>query len=108
MCFIPKIQLLNCIGGLSLMRGSHDLSSHNITLRDCNNLIALTHIELLLGCAIPVWIWCYLRSSPEIDLFPSSLKLLPHLGWVTVGIGDSMVQILSIIQFYFMLGSYCW
>jgi hypothetical protein len=60
--------------------------------RDRGKVIALTHIELLVGCAIPVWIWAHLQSSPERP----SLRLLPHLGWITVGIGDSAVCFLII------------
>jgi hypothetical protein len=64
----------------------------SISLRDCNNVIALTHIELLVGCAVPVWIWSYLNFSGDFSREFSTLRLLPHLGWITVGIGDSVVS----------------
>lgn len=54
-------------------------------------MIALTHIELLLGCAIPVWIWVIILLNYKGELL-TSIRLLPHLGWLTVGIGDTAVS----------------
>lgn len=66
--------------------------------------MALTHIELLLGCAVPVWLWCaILVNIPptaaagilEDNVIASHLgmlRFLPHIGWITVGVGDAMVS----------------
>ena len=64
-----------------------------------------SHISLLLACALPMWLWGFLikffAHSAESLIFSSHNKmvfstpivytLLPHLGYVTVGIGDTVV-----------------
>lgn len=65
-----------------------------LSLRDLAKPIATTHLHLLFGCALPVWTYtAYMRiDTPNIHhLTLTSMRLLPHLGWITVGIGDSMV-----------------
>ena len=62
------------------------------------------HIYLLLACAIPVWIWgvlqCYIPTERDgIDKQWSGsgsermvvLRLIPFIGCIAVGLGDSMV-----------------
>ena len=75
--------------------------------RDIHSAMALTHIELLLGCAVPVWMWCTLLvmmdSTGSHDVCTgacplslrcmNTLRLLPHMGWITVGLGDAMVSV---------------
>ena len=62
-----------------------------------NGGLAVTHIALVAGCAFPLWIDQFLQyatinrskdglSSPSLDLL---LKLLPFLGVLVLGIGDS-------------------
>ena len=47
-----------------------------------NGILILTHIYLLLGCAIPVWV------AKNYNLNP----LLYFSGLLTIGIGDSAVR----------------
>jgi hypothetical protein len=68
--------------------------------RDVDRGLVLTHIYLLLGIALPVWLWAVLAGKQEgwfetsgpVDYAASDphLKLLKHLGWITVGAGDAM------------------
>jgi hypothetical protein len=58
--------------------------------------MALTHIELLLGCASPVWMWCVLLASLPASSIPDSLRFLPHVGWITVGVGDAVVSLAAL------------
>eukprot|EP01041_Mallomonas_annulata_P004331 gene4331-8619_t len=69
--------------------------------RDARGLV-LTHIYLLLGCATPIWIAAYVYNTVDQSYsFSSSYHgygrygswpLLPHLGWITVGVGDAVVS----------------
>lgn len=52
----------------------------------------LSHIYLLVGIALPVWLDSAHRRQN------SSGAILPHLGWISIGIGDSMGAI---------IGTYC-
>jgi len=45
------------------------------------NGIILSHIALILGCAIPLWVQCFLSEKH---------LLLPYLGIIVLGVGDSM------------------
>ena len=66
----------------------------------CRGLV-LTHIYLLAGIAIPVWVWAAMlllssNASPltaRLLVQPKSYLLLKHLGWLTVGVGDSVVSV---------------
>jgi hypothetical protein len=71
--------------------------------RDSNRPIVLSHIYLLLACAVPVWLWgllhiCHQENSQYGDLlheFVQSyplMSLIPHVGYVTVGLGDAAVR----------------
>jgi hypothetical protein len=89
--------------------------------RDENKAIVLSHIYLLFACALPVWFWGLLHdchsSMPSTttsahsrsygysssvhlhskDVFSSAndwplMRLLPHVGYVTVGLGDAAVS----------------
>lgn len=91
--------------------------------RDEGKAYVLSHIYLLLGCAMPVFAWTRLiahtRNALGADAMPplwdggvggwsqvplSSgvvvvrtplpriLLLLPHLGWISVGVGDAVVS----------------
>lgn len=55
----------------------------------CSRKLILTHIYLLVGCASTVWLSEALRLS-GVDDVPS---VLPHLGWLTIGVGDAMVRL---------------
>ncbi len=91
-----------------------------------NRGLVLTHIYLLLGIAIPVWIWVILLinqpcgekinrlvfnsfSRDNNNNYPPPQEtivninrteyyyhkyylIIKHLGWITIGIGDSMVS----------------
>lgn len=67
-----------------------------------------SHINLLLACAIPVWVWgvfvasilTYSAHFPVLSSLPRIFSLLPNVGYVTVGIGDTMVsyEIHSIVR----------
>ena len=59
--------------------------------RDKVRGIAVTHLYLLVGCAIPVW--CVLVTG-------ISDCVLPHFGWLTIGIGDSFVILLIITAIF--------
>ena len=71
--------------------------------RDEYRGIAVTHLYLLIGCALPVWASVALSLLPSgrgcFMTVPSELKgntikrILSHLGWVVVGVGDSMVSL---------------
>ena len=54
----------------------------------------LTHIYLLLGCAIPVWCDAVLRAA-KTDTHPesSSLQLLPFCGLLSIGVLDSLAAV---------------
>jgi dolichol kinase len=59
--------------------------------RDEGRLIIWSHIHLLVGCAIPLICWVYICTSGFVDSarLRALLELLPHLGWLTVGVGDA-------------------
>jgi len=69
-----------------------------IDSRDSDRRVVLTHIQLLLGCAIPVWV-----SQAQIGFTDGNgdekdnnkYILLPHLGWITVGIADAASAIVG-------------
>ncbi|KAL6045949.1 dolichol kinase [Balamuthia mandrillaris] len=53
----------------------------------------LTHIHLLLGCAIPVWFFSSPLSYPPPPT--SFYRLLPFVGVLIVGIGDSLASLVG-------------
>ncbi|KAL6042280.1 dolichol kinase [Balamuthia mandrillaris] len=53
----------------------------------------LTHIHLLLGCAIPVWFFSSSLSYPPP--LTSFYRLLPFVGVLIVGIGDSLASLVG-------------
>lgn len=55
--------------------------------RDVGSLI-LTHLYLLVGCAAPVWLYSPAKGSGEDVHF-----LLPYLGVLLVGLGDSFASL---------------
>ena len=62
--------------------------------RENSDQFLLSHIYLLVGIALPVWIDsahnCYHHNHHS-----SISVILPHLGWVSIGIGDSMGAIVG-------------
>jgi dolichol kinase len=64
---------------------------------DTSNAFVITHILLIFGCAFPLW-W-YLLWSPLIRFDP----LLPYIGIITLGIGDSFGAIFGVL-----IGHNCW
>ena len=73
--------------------------------RDTSRGIAVTHLYLLLGCAAPVWATVYYcaleetmdtkysaRSTSFENIDLGILLILPHLGWIIIGVGDSFVS----------------
>jgi hypothetical protein len=92
-----------------------------IDARDACRGMAVTHLYLLAGCALPVWVALAMSVSVSVSVSaaPDSTAgdatagdgaaaaagslcagggggavdaLLPHLGWIVVGIGDSFVR----------------
>ena len=60
-----------------------------IDRRDNNRGMVLSHIYLLLGIAIPVWAYGYLSLHCSAWEGMNGLKYLKHIGWISVGVGDS-------------------
>lgn len=60
--------------------------------------IAVTHIALIMGCAFPCWVYQLLQPLSEASLScdDKMLALLPYLGLVVLGIGDSVGAICGI------------
>lgn len=57
--------------------------------------IAVTHIALIMGCAIPCWVYQLLQQA-SLLCDDKILALLPFLGLVVLGIGDSVGAISGI------------
>lgn len=83
----------------------HQFMSTYIDSRD-SGLIILTHIYLLLGCALPVWFhyWIYTEqlqelqsnTNPSLPAVHTLFFYLPALsGLITLGIGDSAASIIG-------------
>ena len=67
--------------------------------RDHGRVVVLSHIYLLLACALPVWCWALLtveasgsHTFADIVTAHPLLRLIPHVGYITVGLGDGMVS----------------
>jgi hypothetical protein len=54
--------------------------------------LVLAHILLLVGCALPVWVWYAIASLVSEQTWPRLYLLAPHLGMLTTGLGDAMVR----------------
>ena len=77
--------------GLAPLAGPvHDFMQKFLDYRDQGGLI-LTHIYLLIGCALPVWLVSFL--SHDIEYLP----LLAMAGVISLGIGDAMVGRLCLV-----------
>jgi dolichol kinase len=59
--------------------------------------IAVTHIALIMGCAFPCWVYQLLQQTTSLLCDNKMLALLPYLGLVVLGIGDSVGAICGII-----------
>lgn len=103
--------------------GSDPISSYYemfLDSRDCKRSWTSSNISLLVGCAFPAFIcahWlqppqcflagsdqqggdnmsgsCGLRGSEHSRFLQALRPLLPHLGWITVGVGDSVAAIIG-------------
>ena len=64
-----------------LMKNVDSFYASFVDARDAERDLTLTHIQLLVGCALPVWLSC-------VDT--SGAKLTPHLGWLSVGVLDGV------------------
>jgi len=64
--------------------------------RDMRRWIVLSHIYLLLGIATPVCIHQYIFIYHNSQHF-RYLWMFKHLGWITVGLGDSMGAIIGTV-----------
>ncbi len=63
--------------------------------RDKSRGLAVTHLYLLIGCAIPLWTTHIVDNMAGSQLIKSNIlqnSVFPHLGWLTIGIGDSFVS----------------
>lgn len=64
--------------------------------KDQSGKIVLSHIYLLLGIAIPFWLWLVLKQQASGEAFflvptiVENLRIMKHFGWLTLGLGDSM------------------
>ena len=58
--------------------------------RDRDRGLVLSHIYLLLGIALPFWLHEALELLIVFDDKKSSLVILKHFGWITVGVGDAL------------------
>jgi dolichol kinase len=75
-----------------------------IDQRDCGPLY-LSHIYLLLGCAAPVWLkyWCDPQISEKPNQKSDITEILPlFAGVLILGIGDSMVSLMTFLFFFFL------
>lgn len=80
-------------------------------LRDIVRGIAVTHIYLLIACAVPLAMYVYIISGYSLNVpndsaverlsssSSSSLPLLPYLGCILIGIGDSFVSLFDSIAY---------
>lgn len=60
--------------------------------KDSSGGIVVSHIALIVGCACPLWIHQFLQYHSELDANSINwrlLSLLPYLGVLVLGIGDS-------------------
>jgi len=70
--------------------------------RDVGAPIILSHLYLLLGCAIPVWV----AAAGTITSVTYNLSYLSSLGVTTIAIGDAMVCLFNAIFMHFTLARY--
>ena len=89
---------------------------------DCRRPWTSSNISLLIGCAFPAFIWAHWLDPPQCDSSVAAKRsqggdnisgscafsgayhsrilqelkpLSPHLGWITVGVGDSLAAIVG-------------
>lgn len=73
-----------------------DFFDQFIDERDVCRGMAVTHIYLLVGCALPVWVAMVLNKRNKNGTSGATVDLLlPHLGWIVIGIGDSFVRMFN-------------
>jgi len=66
--------------------------------RDASRALTLTHIQLAVGCALPVWCASILITSESYEVMKSRRALstlLPHLGWISVGVLDAVSAVVG-------------
>ena len=64
--------------------------------RDQGTLI-LTHIYLLLGCAVPIWLdACLPRNVVESEPAAALRAAAPHAGVLVLGVGDAMASVVGV------------
>ena len=90
-----------------LVQHIDDYFSLFVDARDKDRQLALTQIQLLVACALPVWLAAYTfdsssssrSSSSSSSSFllsaASSPPIIAHLGWVVVGVGDGMAAVIG-------------
>ena len=90
-----------------LVQHIDDYFSLFVDSRDKNRQLALTQIQLLVACALPVWLAAYTldfssspsslsSSSSSFSMsISSSPAILSHLGWIVVGVGDGMAAVIG-------------
>ena len=72
----------------SLLQQIHELYSSFLDEKENPNGFLYTHVGLVFGCALPLWISVSHQS-------PSHLLLLPYLGILSLGVGDAMGAIVG-------------
>lgn len=60
-----------------------------------NGGLAATHIALIFGCAFPLWVNQWLPKENFSTTYPL-LAMLPFLGLLTLGVGDSISAIIGV------------
>ena len=67
-----------------------------IDSRENPSQFLLSHIYLLVGIALPVWLDSVQNSYHHHHHHHHSIStILPHLGWISIGIGDSMGAVMG-------------
>jgi len=87
--FLLFLDYLRMIPTLPGSNEVHRFMTYFVDYRDGGHII-LTHLYLLLGCAIPLWI--HPSSTPYSLVLPS---LAPYAGILVIGVGDALAALIG-------------
>jgi dolichol kinase len=100
----------NCIA-IKKSRGDYEITKQSLTWNNfymafldekdasaANGGLAVTHIALIFGCAFPLWLNQWLQYAKGSTFQPDNilLALIPFLGIITLGVGDSISAIIGV------------
>ena len=61
-----------------------------------SGIFVVTHIAMIFGCALPLWVKEALFSSLEPGYSPPVISLLPLIGIITLGVGDAAGAVVGV------------